>query len=40
MLYRETTAFYSEIQAKHVTELCGQNAEFVNIKPSSTYSNH
>jgi hypothetical protein len=33
-------AVTSEILAEHVSALCGQNAEFVDVKPSGTYSNH
>jgi hypothetical protein len=40
MLYREIIAVCSEIHTKHINTLCGQNAEFVNVKPGGTYSNH
>jgi hypothetical protein len=40
MLYREIIAVCSEIHTKHTNTLCGQNVEFVNFKPGSTYSNH
>jgi hypothetical protein len=42
MLYREIIAVCSEIHTKHirVNTLCGQNVEFVNVKPGGTYSNH
>jgi len=40
MLYREIIAVCSEIHTKHVNTLCGQNVEFVNIKPDATYSDH
>jgi hypothetical protein len=40
MLYREIIAVCSEIHTKHVNTLCGQNVEFVNVKPGSTYHNH
>jgi len=33
-------AVTSEILAKHISALCGQNAEFVDVKPGGTYSNH
>jgi hypothetical protein len=33
MLYREIIAVCSEIHAKHINTLCGQNVEFVNVKP-------
>jgi hypothetical protein len=32
MLYREIIAVCSDIRTKHITTLCGQNVEFVNIK--------
>jgi hypothetical protein len=34
MLYREINAVYSEIHTEHINKLCGQNVEFVNIKPA------
>jgi hypothetical protein len=40
MLCREIIAVCSEIHTKHINTLCGQNVEFVNIKPCGTYSNH
>jgi hypothetical protein len=40
MLYREIIAVCSEIHTKHINTLCGQNVEFVNVKPDGTYSNH
>jgi hypothetical protein len=40
MLYREISAVCSEIQTKHINTLCGQNVEFVNVKPGGTQSNH
>jgi hypothetical protein len=40
MLYREIIAVCSEILTKHINTLCGQNVEFVNVKPGGTYSNH
>jgi len=39
-MYREIIAIYSQIDTKHVNTLCGQNVEFVNVKPGGTYSNH
>jgi len=33
MLYREIIAVCSEIHTKHTNTLCGQNAEFVIVKP-------
>ena len=32
MLYREITAVCSESLPKHISKLCGQNVEFVNVK--------
>ena len=40
MLYREITAVCSQIHTKHINTLCGQNVEFVNVKPGGTYSDH
>jgi hypothetical protein len=40
MLYREIIAVCSEIHTKHINTLRGQNIEFFNAKPGSTYSNH
>jgi len=39
MLYREIIAICSEIRIKHINILCGQNAEFVSVKPGA-YSTH
>jgi hypothetical protein len=39
MLYREIIAVCSEIHAKHINTLCGQNAELPNVKPGRTRSN-
>jgi hypothetical protein len=36
MLYREIIAICSEIRTKHLNILCGQNVEFVNVKPGGT----
>jgi hypothetical protein len=33
MLYREIIAVCSEIHTKHINTLCGQNVEFMNVKP-------
>jgi hypothetical protein len=33
MLYREIIAVCSEIHKKHINTLCGQNVEFLNLKP-------
>jgi hypothetical protein len=40
MLYREIIAVCSEIHTKHINTLCGQHAEFVNVKPGGIYSKH
>ena len=40
MLYREIIAVCFEIHTKHINKLCGQNVEFLNVKPGDTYSNH
>src|SRR5215470_14231415 len=39
MLYREIFAVCSEIHTKHINTLCGQNVEFVNVKPGGLYIN-
>jgi hypothetical protein len=36
MLYREIIAVCFEIHTKHINTLCGQNVEFVNVKPGGT----
>ena len=40
MLYRKIIAVCSEIYKKHIKTLCGQNVEFLNVKPGGTYSDH
>jgi len=40
MLYREIIAVCSQIHTKHINTLCGQNAEFLSVKPGGTYCNH
>ena len=40
ILYREIIAVSSEIDTKHINALCGQNVEFVKVKPGGTYSDH
>jgi hypothetical protein len=37
MLYREIIAVCSEIHTKHINTLCGQNVEFVDVKPGGLY---
>jgi len=32
MLFKEIIAVCSEIHTKHINTLCGQNAEFLNVK--------
>jgi hypothetical protein len=32
MLYKEIIAVCSQIHAKHINTLCGQNVELVNVK--------
>jgi hypothetical protein len=32
MLYRKIMALHSERCAKHISALCGQNVEFLNVK--------
>ena len=36
MLYREIIAVSYQIHTKHINTLCGQNVEFVNVKPGGT----
>jgi hypothetical protein len=38
MLFRETVAVYCENHTEHTNTLCGQNAEFLNVKPGGTYT--
>jgi len=40
MLSREIIVVCSQINTKHINTLCGQNVEFVNVKPGGTYSIH
>ena len=40
MLYRELIAVYSQIHAKHIITMCGQNVELLNDKTGGTHSNH
>jgi len=40
MLYREIIAVCSQIHTKYINTLCGQNVEFVIVKPGGTYSDH
>jgi hypothetical protein len=40
MLYREIITVCSEIHTKPINIPCGQNVEFVNVKPGGTYSDH
>jgi hypothetical protein len=39
MLYRKIIALCSQIHTqKNINTLCGQNVEFVNVKPGGTHS--
>jgi len=40
VLYRKIIADCSEMHTKHINTLCGQNAEFLNVKPGGTCRNH
>ena len=40
MLYREIIAVCSQVHTKHVNVLCGQNVEFLNVKPGGTQIDH
>jgi len=40
MLYREIITVCSQIHTKHINTLCGQNGEFVSVKPGGIYSDH
>ena len=40
MLHSEIIAVCSQTHTKHINTLCGQNVEFMNVKPGGTYSNH
>jgi hypothetical protein len=40
MLYKEIITVCSEIHTKHINTLCGQNVDFVNVKPGVIYSNY
>jgi len=40
MLYREIIAVCSEIHTKHINTVCGQNVQFVNVKPGGAFSDH
>jgi hypothetical protein len=40
MLFMEIIAVCSQIHAKHINTLCGQNVEFVNVKAGGTYSDY
>jgi len=39
MLYREIIAVCSQIHTKHINTLCGQNAEFLDVKKIWRYIN-
>jgi hypothetical protein len=38
MLCREIIAVCSESHTKHINTLCGQNVEFVKVKPAGLYT--
>ena len=40
MLHSQRIAVCSQIHIKHTYTLCGQNVEFVIVKPGGTYSDH
>jgi hypothetical protein len=40
MLYREIIAVCADIHTEHINTLCGQNVDFVKVKPGGTYSHH
>jgi hypothetical protein len=40
MLFRETVAVYCENHTEHINALCGQNAEFRDIKAGGMQSYH
>jgi hypothetical protein len=40
MSYRAKVTVCFEINTNHINTMCGQNVEFVNVKPGGTYSNH
>jgi len=39
MLYREIISVFLNIHTKHINTLCGQNVEFLNVKPGGTKNN-
>jgi len=40
MLCSEIIAVCSEIHTRHINTLCGQNVEFVSVKPGGIYNYH
>jgi len=38
MLYRAIIAVCSQIDTEHINTLCGQDVEWLNVKPCGTYS--
>jgi hypothetical protein len=40
MLYSEIIAVCSEFHTKHLNTLCGQDVEFLDVKPDGSCSNH
>jgi len=37
MFYREIIAVCSQIHTEHISTSCGQNVEFVSVKPGGIY---
>ena len=40
MVYREIIAVCSDIHARQINTLCGQNVDLLNDKPGGVYNNH
>jgi hypothetical protein len=40
IMYSEIIAVCSQIHTKHLNTLCGQNVEFLNVKPVGTQSDY
>jgi len=38
MLYMEMIAGFSQVHTKHTNTLCGQNVEYLSVKPGGSYS--
>jgi len=39
-LHKEIIAVCSQIHTKHINILCGQNVEFLSVKPGGTHTEH